>query len=208
MNDQWLNIFLDAAMEAALIITIGGCIIAIVLALLLLFLPDFYLAVSQRLNKWVSTRRTLKPMEIPRNQERRIYRHHRLFGLLVSIGAIYTLSYFMLNYDPQYVQHSLQQHVQLQPIMLEWLLDAGSIILMLTNLFVLVIGVVVFIRPSLLKNFEAWSNKWISTRHASRFLDNNYSGIERYTAQHPRLMGGFLLLGGLYVLGMLGIYTI
>ncbi len=208
MNNQWLNLLLDAVLDTALIITVGGCIIAILMALILFFLPDVYLLVSQRLNKWVSTRQSLKPMEIPRRQERHIYRHHRLFGLLVTIGAVYTLSYFMLDYDPQRIQKTLQQHVSLKPIILEWLLEAGSIMLMLTNLFVLVIGVIVLIRPSLLKNFEAWSNKWVSTRHASRVLDQQYAGLDRFTLQHPRLMGGLLLLASLYVLGMLGIYMI
>lgn len=208
MNEQWLNLFLDAVMDAALIITIGGCIIAIVLALLLILLPDLYIVISQRLNKWVSTRRSLRPMEIPRNHERLIYRHHRLFGLLVTIGAVYTLSYFVLDYNQQQIFAALQQQLQVQPQVLGWALDAASLILVITNLLVLVIGIIVFIRPSLLKNFETWSNKWVSTRHASRVLDQQYAGLDKFTLQHPRLMGGFLLLGSLYVLGMLGLYMI
>jgi hypothetical protein len=73
---------------------------------------------------------------------------------------------------------------------------------------VLIIGSIILIRPSLLKGVETWGNTWVSTRHTTRFLDTPHSGIDSLAACHPRLMGGFLLLGGLYVLGMLGIYLI
>lgn len=208
MNDQLLNLLLDAVLETALIVTIGGCVLAMLLGLLLLLAPTAYLAISLRLNKWVSTRRSMRPMEIPRNQEALLYRHHRLFGLLIVTGAIYTLNYFLLDYDRQLAFNTLLKELKIEAFTLDWALDAVMFFLMLGNVFVLIIGSVIFIRPSLLKGVEAWGNTWVSTRHTTRFLDNSYSGVDSVTARHPRFVGGFLLLGGLYVLGMLGVYLI
>ncbi|MGD8743240.1 MAG: hypothetical protein PVH46_07430 [Granulosicoccaceae bacterium] len=208
MNEPWLNPLIDALHETALIVAYAGSLFAIAVGLLLILTPAVYLRTAQTLNVWISTRRGMKQMEIPRPQERHFYRHHRLFGLLICVGAVYTLYYFLLEFDRANTSQNLQQIFTIQPIYLDWLLDAGSLILVISNLLVLVVGVIIMIRPSLLKHIEAWGNRWISTRHATYPLDYEFHGLDHLTARHPRGMGILLLLGGVYVLGVLTFYLI
>lgn len=208
MNTLWLQPLLDATLKTALIVGFGGSLLAIALGLLLLLAPATYLGLAARLNTWISLRRGMKAVEIPRYQERSLYRHHRLFGLLVIIGALYTLRYFLLDFDRAIALKALRGQFDLSAQVLDWLLDAGSLVLVVCNLLVLVIGGIVLVRPSLLKHVEAWGNRWVSTRHATRILDSEYHGLDRLTARHPRGMGLLLVIGGMYVLGMLTIYLI
>lgn len=104
--------------------------------------------------------------------ERGIYRHHRLAGLLVIAAA---LLFFFKTWPVGLLA---------APQMPEgWLL--GWWVLAIGNLFNLLVGILLLLRPSRLRPLEAASNRWIAVKPAA---------IAAWLLRHPRLRGALILL--------------
>lgn len=80
---------LDALVLSALL----GSLCAVFVALSLMFRPSLLRGFEENANQWLSLRKALKPMEIPRdNLERYVARHSRQVGIFLLLGGLYTLS--------------------------------------------------------------------------------------------------------------------
>lgn len=79
---------LDALVLSALL----GALSAIFVALCLMFRPSLLRGFEDNANQWLSLRKALKPMEIPRDTlDRFVQRHTRQIGMFVLIGSLYAL---------------------------------------------------------------------------------------------------------------------
>lgn len=80
--------FLDALVLSSLL----GALCAIFVALSLMFRPSLLRGFEESANQWLSLRKALKPLEIPRdNMERYVERHTRQIGIFLLLGSLYTL---------------------------------------------------------------------------------------------------------------------
>ena len=80
---------LDALVLSALL----GALFAAFISLFLLLRPSLLREFEQGANHWVSLRRTLKPMEIPRaGVDEFIFQHGRRAGILLVLGSLYILA--------------------------------------------------------------------------------------------------------------------
>jgi hypothetical protein len=57
----------------------------------------------------------------------------------------------------------------------------------------------IFFRPSLLKNLESSVNRWVDAGVA-KALETPHREPDEYLVHHPRLLGGFVLCAGLYLM--------
>ena len=57
-----------------------------------------------------------------------------------------------------------------------------------------------FIRPSVLKTFEKWSNRWIDTDGPLKALDKQKHLPDKILPGNPRLFGLFVILGATYII--------
>lgn len=80
--------FLDALVLSSLL----GALCAIFVALSILLRPSLLRGFEGNMNQWLSLRKALKPMEIPRDDiERYVERHSRQVGVFLLFGGLYTL---------------------------------------------------------------------------------------------------------------------
>jgi len=80
--------FLDALVLSSLL----GALCAVFVAWILMFRPSLLRDFEESANQWVSLRRALKPLEIPRdNMELYVERHTRQIGIFLLLGSLYTL---------------------------------------------------------------------------------------------------------------------
>ena len=175
-----------------------------VIGLLLLLRPS----VVMRLNQWASAlfslRRSTKALEMPRYVDTAFYRHHKILGSIVTLTSAYVLYYFSMVYDTNALTGSMAHdgYDNIYGV----LYDAIRIIMLLTGVSSLVIGVIVFIRPSRLKAFESWSNHWVSTRRASRGLAEEKDQINQLAYKNPRLVG--IIFVSLSIYAAIGLFLI
>lgn len=79
---------LDGLVLSALL----GALCALLVALFIVFRPSLLRDFEHAANRWLSLRKTLKPLEIPHdNLQRYVERHARQTGIFLLLGGLYTL---------------------------------------------------------------------------------------------------------------------
>ena len=137
-------------------------------------------------DRHISMRRATRPLDVPHNIDRWFYRHHRLYGSCVVILSIALLSFLAFGARPEVLLHALPAADRGVGAIL---IDTARVVLWGLGVFALIIGVVVFVRPSALKTFETWANRWVTPRRALKGLDREVRGVDDWIARHPRGWG-------------------
>jgi hypothetical protein len=186
----------DLLRAAWLVIGLGSAA-ALVLGLALLLDPARVARWGGSANRWVSTRQLAAPLNQPIHIERRFYRHHRAWGLFIIGGSLLSLGHCAWAWQHRPALTGL--FAPLRPLLATLAVDVSLVLLASGALFTLIIGLLVYVRPSELKGLESWGNRWVSTRRLLRFLETPLA-LENRALAHPQWLGGAMILGGLYVL--------
>lgn len=89
---NWPALAAGGVLDALVLSAMLGALFSAFVALFLLMRPSLLREFEQGANQWVSLRRALKPMEIPRKGvDEYIFRHSRQTGILFVLGGLYTL---------------------------------------------------------------------------------------------------------------------
>jgi len=187
----------------ALLLALGVMLaLAVVLGLAVALRPELLARMESRSDRRFSMRRATRVLDVPRNIDRWFYRHHRLYGAAVVLLAVALLSFLAFG-QPQVAWRGLFEPGN--RVVGEILVETGRVILWILGLFALAIGTVVFLRPSALKAFEAWSNRWLTPRRALRNVETReYHGAEQWVRRHPRGWGLIIAaIGGLCLLALI-----
>jgi hypothetical protein len=163
----------------------------------MLLKPERILSLNQYFSRWVGTQQLNEQLDRPRWIERYFYQHHRLVGSFLLIGAIFILYVFMFSYGMQKFSAAL-------PSVTRGLWMALSGMLLVGGVVAALVGIIVLTRPSLLRDIEHASNRWISTEGMGKFFDGMNYSVDRQILRHRKIAGVFMILGGLYVLIVIG----
>lgn len=200
------------ALEALLIGTLGpaavamaivGAALGALIGVLLIVDSARVLRWNERLSRWISTRAASDALDRPRDIKPMIYRGHRVFGLLVVAGSLYTLDALQFDFDAQGLARAFRDLGNQS--LLALVFEAVRTFLLVGNLAALGAGIVLCFRPSILKGLEAWADR--SFRSPAAHLDTDAMRYEpdQWVGAHPRLAGALVLLGSAYVLFQLAI---
>lgn len=160
--------------------------LAFVVAVVVAIRPALLERLRGRADRRYSMRRATRALDIPRNIDRWFYRHHRLYGAFVVVLAALLLGFLTFGTAPEAWHRAFgPDYREVAAIVV----DTARIVLWGLGLFALVIGVVVFVRPSALKAFETWANRWVTPRRATRGLEREFRGIEAWLLRHARGWG-------------------
>ncbi len=179
---------------------IAGLLLLFGLALVVM--PEQTRRMVHSLNRWVSTEDFFSFIDKPRYQEPQIYRNNRIFGGLFVIFA--ALSIYMLGFYTSTEISLKGLEAFADGVFYEWLFVILYYVILGLNVLVLGIGIFVFVKPSLLKNVENWSNRWINTDDKYGTLDRVHMVSENDLPGQPRLFGAFVSLSALYMMFMVG----
>jgi hypothetical protein len=163
----------------ALIVSLAGFVLGI--ALVLRSAPT--LRMMGALNRWVSSRRATRSLEVPHAAPR----SNRVFGAIVVLVGFYAMAVLVLSpvdarlaavlgYDPRY---SL---VALVLGFARWALAAGSALAAL-------VGLLVLFAPRKLAALESLSGYWISSRRITAGADRMYLSLDHLAERFPRAAG-------------------
>ncbi|MBF0425028.1 MAG: hypothetical protein HQL66_04300 [Magnetococcales bacterium] len=173
------------------LLMLGGCLLGMLGGCWLLFRPD----ANHPLHRPVAD--LLRPLRRPIRIERLFYRHHRFFGGFIFL----TSAMFLLR-----LERFLGKELVLTPQagrggpIQSWIWESLVLFFCLAGLFTFVFGVVLLVRPSILRAFEGWANQRF-TAEALRGVARRWRGLLlQWIADHPRAMGLFLVTGSLFTL--------
>ncbi len=144
-----------------------GSLASVVLGWALVFRSARALSFMRSMNRWVSTRRALKELEVPRHVEEPRKAGKLWFGLFLVAGAGFALYVLLARIEIPRVAVVLGVNLQrwfLASVALQtmkWLLVVGSVL-------ALAVGILMLFFPQVLAAFEARMNRWYSTRQLRR----------------------------------------
>ncbi|MEO5378821.1 MAG: hypothetical protein H7832_13720 [Magnetococcus sp. DMHC-6] len=125
--------------------------------------------------------------------DRWIYRHHRLFGAAIFLGSLFV---FMALWS--YVGRELpwfQVGIKSQKYRFgSWLWESAVFFLIVASLFTWVMGAIILIRPSALREFESWANRRLDGAVFSMYFERLRTIPARFAQAQPRLFGLLLML--------------
>lgn len=179
-----------------------GASAGIVVALLMIRRPDLLDRIGLVANRWVPTHHLHQALDRSIAIERWCYRHHRLLGAAILLGALYIFIYFGVLFDKAEAMRHLAALLppKYSPRLLDWLLDALVLAGLSGAAVSSYVGALLVARPSLLKGLEDIANQWLSGPRVAGQLDMPRDDVEAFVARHMRPAGWLLLAGSLALL--------
>lgn len=170
----------------------------LIIGLLMMIIPNKIHALASRLDFIISTEKHFVLLDSTKHIDRYIYKYHHIFGIFITLGAIYTLGIL----GGSQISFALLPEI-INPVISEWFYSALLMILLLVNIIAVLIGVIIFIRPSILKNIETKMNTWVETGHLFQKLDTPRMMEQQKPLKHPRIYGFIVFAGSIYILCLL-----
>ena len=181
---------------------VAGAALGLVIGLLLLVDSERALRWNAYMNRWISTGNALSVLDRPRDIKRLIYHWHRVVGLLVIAGALYSVNVLAFGFGTEPLVRSFRDLAS--PTTLRLTVDSLKIFLIAGNNAAILAGIILCFRPSLLKELEGWADRQYGARLANLNLDAPRYPPDEFVRAHPRLAGAIAALGSLFVLVSLG----
>ena len=139
------------------------------------------------LNRWVSTRHVLRPVEVPVDTERATHRHYRWLAGGFVLGGLISIFGLLAGLDATAVGAAFaeKRFVPVVAIAVEstkWFLIAGSAL-------GVVVGAMLLFYPNAESKLERLANKWVSPRRVTRTWDDMHMNLDALVEAHPRPAG-------------------
>ena len=150
------------------------------------------------MNRWVSLRSKLKPMEIPRDIGEAVYGHGRWFGGAFALGGVFAAFMLLARVEVAAVVPALGKNAP--PVMIDWIVESLRWIVVVGGALAVIIGVMLFFSPDAVRAVEARLNRWTSTRQLGKGADTMHLTLDRWVGSFPRAAGWALTLGAAIVL--------
>lgn len=198
-----VDLAVETLWPALHVLLVGGAVLGLVIGLLLLVDSARVIRWNYALNRWYSTRRGLRRLERPVDVKRVVYRWHRVLGVLLFAGAVFTLDTLIFGFNTGALVRALRGFGN--PGLLGLVIDSLRVALIAGNLGALVAATVLVFRPSLLKGIESWGDRYYSARERTKPLEIMRYQPDDLVRARPRLAGALVALGSAYVLVALGL---
>lgn len=188
------------------VLLLAGAALGLLVGIMLFIDSERLMRWNASLNRWYSTRRGMEVLEKPVDIKRAVYRWHRVLGVVVFAGALYTMDALLFSYQTGALVRVFRDLGN--PTILGLAFETARIFLIVGNVAALAAAGVLCFRPSLLKGLEAWGDREFSGRGPTKVLDAMRYQPDDFVRARPRLVGTLVTLGSLYVLVTLGLLLI
>ena len=192
-----MDVMRDILLRSFLMLLCAGSIAGVLIGAGMLLKPERLAFLNQYFSRWISANKIQEQLDRPRWTERFFYRHHRLVGSILFFGANFVLYVFLFGGRTRRIYAAM-------PSGNWWLMDALKGALIGGSVLAALVGIIVLARPSLLREIEKAGNRWISTEEVAKYLDGRRNSFDRQILHHRRIAGIAMIIGGLYILIVLG----
>lgn len=170
----------------------------VVLGLGLIARGTWMLHALGRLNRWVSVRNSLRPMEEPHDIGAAVYGRRRWFGAAFAIGGAFTV--FMLLFQVETATVAAGFATGSRRVIVEWAVESLRWLLITGGVLAIVTGAMLVVSPGALHALEARANRWYSPRQLGKGADTMHLSLDRWFEAHPRTAGSLLTASAAIVL--------
>jgi hypothetical protein len=145
------------------------------------------------LNRWVSFRRVLKPLEIPRDSWESVRRNRRWLSVAILAGSAYTIR-SLIELNVPATAALLAVHFKLQASAVEWLVLSAVCFLIIGNVAAVAASTLLAFSPDTLARFDKMSSRWVSTRHVMKHASEMHCSFDHWVEHWPRATGATIAL--------------
>ncbi len=149
------------------------------------------------MDRWISYRKSLKPLSVPRESWPTVHRYRIWFAAIFVADAVFSLFSLIKRIDVAALTRMVSQKSQLPPAFIGWIIESLWWLMVAGSVLALVIGLMLAFFPRALAMMETGSARWYSTRHLSKGADSMHPSIEKWVATHPRTAGILIVIGSL-----------
>ncbi len=178
-------------------------ILVLAIGILLIAIPGFFIEKSKNIDSWIDTDKYFNFLNQARATEKQFYKYSKALSLIIFILSAYILYTLTLNIELEYFAKLVQfQFIPVEASM--WLAEAFIYILIVFNVIALFLSIILFLRPSALRELEQLANTWIKSDSSLRVLDNSIDVTN--TTMSPvklRILGMFVVISCAYILVVL-----
>ena len=156
------------------------------------------------MNRWVSTRRAYKPIEIPRDTGQAVMKYRRMLAAIFVVGGVFALYGLATRFDTGAVIFALRLDF-LRPVFAGWVVESVRWVLIVGNLVGIAVGTMLAFFPDALVALEASGAHWYSERQYAKGRETMNLTLDNWVAQFPRASGCIITFFALVLLGAFGL---
>jgi hypothetical protein len=175
----------------------GGSIFGLLVGVGLLLKPERIVFLNQYFSRWFSAEQMTEQLDRPRSSERFLYRHHRLLGGGLFVGALFILYIFLFSYNVRRISIATASGYWVVMDVLVAILVVGAALAGL-------VGIIVAARPSLLREIEKSTNRWIATDGIVKFFNSMRYSPDQHILRGSKAAGVIIIASSVYILIVLG----
>ncbi len=184
-----------------------GSLASITFGWVLIFRTAQALSFMRGMNRWVSTRRALKDLEVPRHAAEPRKAGKQWLGLFLIAGGGFAIYGLLIRIEIPRAAVFLGVNIQRWFLVgvalqtMKWLLVVGSVL-------AVAVGILMLFFPGLLAAFEARMNRWYSTRQLAPGGESMKFPLELLVEASPRAAGWIIAAASLVVAVAMGILLV
>ena len=147
------------------------------------------------MNRWVSARKSLEPMEARREFDRFVHKYRLWFSALFIIGG--TFSIFMLVAKVHATAVASVFGPGRFSVIGPLIVQSLGALLIVGSVLAIAIGIILGFFPRALAALEMRANRWYSTRQMAKGVDDVHLPLDRWFESSPRTAGSILAVAAL-----------
>jgi len=149
------------------------------------------------MNRWVSARKTLAPLDSVHNVDPTVYKYRRWFSAVFIVGAAFSMIMIVTKLDVATVVTLLG--ASRLSFVAPWLVASVGWMLLVGSALAIAVGVVLGFFPRALGALETRANRWYSSRQIGKGADDMYLTLDKWVEYSPRTAGWIISIAALIV---------
>lgn len=147
------------------------------------------------MNRWVSARKSLEPMEARHEIEPFVHKYRRWFSALFIIGGTFSIFMLVVKVDAAAVASvfGARRFSFIGP----WVIQSLATLLIVGSVLAIAIGIILGFFPRALGALEMRANRWYSSRQIAKGADEMHLPLDRWFESSPRTAGWILAVAAL-----------
>lgn len=143
------------------------------------------------MSTWISTRKLMRPAEMPHFVEPTMMKRPVLLGVVAALIALASML-VLLGTEAEVIRRLL---FDVFPRRLGGMLaDVTRTLLLVANAFGIGMGLLLIFSPGIFSNVEAYSDRWFSLRKASYPLEKMHVPLDGWVSANPTISGIVLIV--------------
>ena len=184
---------------------IGGCF-SLIVGIGLILRSELMFRIFEKMNRWVSSRRATRILDIPRDCWPLVLRYRYILSVFITVGAVFAAIRLITHVDVEAVVPGISRGLHLPNLYISWILTSIKWFLLLGCVAGIAVGLMLgFFLPALSK-LETLSGTWISMRNRpiSRKADAMHVGFDSLVMSFPKTVGWIVAIMSMVEVTLVG----